>query len=98
MFERFNQNLKRITNDTLVVASDIFQDYSNSKFIKDIKQDFTKDSVDKIYCRYFDDYGFGMGDLGLYLLNESMKQVHYDWLLWPFASDSEMVVKLAVYK
>lgn len=95
---RFNENLKRLTKDTLIIASDIFQDYSNSDFIKRIKKNPSNEAIDKVYDKYFEDYGFGMGDLGLYLLNDLMKLQSYEWLLWPFANDSEMVVKLGIYK
>ena len=98
VFEVFNKNLERITDGRLVVASDIFQDYSNSDFMKRIKKDFTKESVDSIYNQYLEDYGFGMGDLGLYLLNESMELLDYEWHVWPFVEGSDMVVKLAIYK
>ncbi len=98
VFEVFNKNLERITNGRLVVASDIFQDYSNSDFMKRIKKDFSKGSVDSIYNQYLEDYGFGMGDLGLYLLNESIELLDYEWHIWPFVEGSDMVVKLAIYK
>lgn len=98
VFRMFNNNLRRITKGYLVVASDIFQDYSNSNFMINIKKDFTNKHLDEVYEQYHTDYGFGMGDLGLFLLNESIDLMSYEWLLWPFDSKNDMVVKLSIYK
>lgn len=98
VFEAFNSNLKRIVKGRLIVVSDIFQDYSNSSFMMNAKKDFSKKRMDQIYNEYFDTFGFGMGDLGLYLLNESMSLLKEEWLLWPFEERSEMIVKLSIYK
>ncbi len=98
VFTLFNQNVGRIVKERLVVASDIFQDYSDSTFMENAKKDFSDDNMEQIYKEYFESYGFGMGDLGLYLLNESMTLLKEKWLLWPFDERSEMVVKLSTYK
>lgn len=97
LFERFNENIARISKGTLVVASDIFQDYTNSTFMKNLKKDFSKEKTDRIYRKYYEEYGFGMGDLGLYILNGIIPLTSYEWLIWPFVEGSEMVVKLAIY-
>ncbi len=98
VFKMFNDNLRKVTRGYLVVASDVFQDYSDSDFMMNIKRNFNKEEIDKIYEKYHSEYGFGMGDLGLFLLNESMELESYEWLLWPFSSKSDMVVKLSIYK
>jgi len=98
VFKMFNDNLRKVTRGYLVVASDIFQDYSDSDFMINIKKNFNNEEIDKIYEQYHSDYGFGMGDLGLFLLNDLMELESSEWLLWPFSSKSDMVVKLSIYK
>ncbi len=97
VFKAFNENLRLMLRGKLVVASDIFQDYSDSSFMLDAKNNFSNERMNKICTNYFKEYGFGMGDLGLYLLNESMELLNEEWLLWPFDDNSEMIVKLSIY-
>jgi len=99
IIKRFNQNIVRVTKEYLVVLSDIFQDRSDSEFMRNTKKIIdNKEAMDKLYKEYQSDYGFGMGDAGLFLLNDLINEVEREWLIWPFSSSIDMVVELAIYK
>ncbi|XMB86396.1 hypothetical protein RJG79_00950 [Mycoplasmatota bacterium WC44] len=100
IFETFNKNIVNALGDGyLFVLSDIFQDYSDSKFMIDVKRridSFSK--MEELYETYQSHYGYGMGDLGLLILDEQVNKVDSKWLLWPFSKGVDLVVKFAIYK
>ncbi|XMB67169.1 hypothetical protein RI065_01225 [Mycoplasmatota bacterium zrk1] len=99
VFRNFNSNLIRTMSEYLIVLSDIFQDEAKSKFMKEVRNRISDlDKMEEFYDKYQSDYGFGMGDLGLFLLNELVDEVEKKWLIWPFSKGVDMVVKLAIYK
>lgn len=98
---RFNRNLISLLNDngTLLVLSDVFEMKNDSEFYRkvafSIKQ---KDVMDEIYRNYQETYGFGLGDYGLYQLEESLQKTKNRWLLWRFNDDKSYAVHLCIYK
>jgi len=100
VIERLNNNLINILSPhgRLVVLSDIFQSQYGTEFDSLIKKAIqSKKEMDKVYQYYLDKYGYGLGDFGLYHLDECMKTINYRWIIWPFDKDFSMVVKIKAY-
>ena len=101
ILERFNNNLIRLLKPggTLLVLSDIFEMQEGSEFhrkiVHSIKQ---KDVMDEIYRQYQSTYGFGLGDYGLYDLNQKLEQKKSRWLLWRFNETRSFAVQLNIYQ
>ena len=98
--ERLNKNIINILSPKgrLVVLSDIFQSQNGTEFDQLIKKAIqSKKEMDKIYLYYLNKYGYGLGDFGLYNLDELLKTINYRWIIWPFDSDISMVVKIKAY-
>jgi hypothetical protein len=101
VIERLNENVKNILSPKgrLVVLSDIFQSQNGTEFDHLIKKAIqSKKETDKVYQYYQEKYGYGLGDFGLYDLDDSMKVINYRWMIWPFDQDISMVVKIKAYK
>jgi hypothetical protein len=100
VIERLNKNLLTILSPKgrLVVLSDIFQSQQGTEFDLLIKKAIqSKKEMDKVYQYYLDKYGYGLGDFGLYHLDELMRTINYRWIIWPFDLDVSMVVKIKAY-
>jgi hypothetical protein len=101
VIERLNKNIKDILSPKgrLVVLSDIFQSQNGTEFDQLIKKAIqSKKETDKVYQYYQEKYGYGLGDFGLYDLDDSMKVINYRWMIWPFDQDISMVVKIKAYQ
>jgi len=101
VIERLNKNIMNILSPKgrLVVLSDIFQSQNGTEFDQLIKKAIqSKKETDKVYQYYQEKYGYGLGDFGLYDLDDSMKVINYRWMIWPFDQDISMVVKIKAYK
>lgn len=100
IIERFNSNLIRLLkpDGTLFVLSDVFELEHGSDFYRKIalaiKQ---KDVMDEIYENYRNEFGLGLGDYGLYDLNERMIRSKNRWLLWQFDEQKSYAVHLNIF-
>lgn len=97
----FNSNVIRLLHDEgkLVVLSDIFQTDIGSSFHLRVKNGIRNfDVMEEIYAGYQKKFGMGLGDYGLYNLDEQLKPTLSRWLIWPFDQKSTFVVKLKIYQ
>lgn len=101
VIERFNQNLIKLLKDDgrLVVLSDIFElDHGSDFHLRVVNGIRNKDVMEEIYSGYIRKYGFGLGDYGLYNLDEQVIELKSRWMLWPFTDKKSYAVKLKIYK
>jgi len=101
VIDRFNSNLVSCLSDDgeLFVLSDIFQLNKDSGFYRRVKNSIRNHSVmEELYEGYKKKYGMGLGDFGLYNLDDKLHQTLSRWLLWPFDNESSFVVKLNIYR
>ena len=101
VINRFNQNLIEALHKDgeLFVLSDIFQLDTKSDFYKRVEHSIMNiDVMDEIYNGYKKQYGMGLGDYGLYNLDELLQSKMSKWLIWPFTEQSSFIVKLKIYK
>lgn len=100
VIERFNKNIvgKLNSGSILFVLSDIFQLQNKSGFYRRVKNSIKNYSVmEELYEGYKEKYGMGLGDYGLYNLDEKLKSTLSRWLLWPYDEESSFIVKLKIY-
>ncbi|MEC9484428.1 MAG: hypothetical protein UMR38_00965 [Candidatus Izemoplasma sp.] len=99
LLNRFNQSLYRHLKKEgqLIVMSDIFELEEGSQFEREIKESMKNNTMNDHYRRYRDTYGMGLGDFGLYNLEEYLKKGFEQWLIWPFSDNKEYVVKIQTY-
>ncbi len=101
VIDRFNRNIVRVLNSEgrLMVLSDIFEVESGSTFYKRIEHSIHNyDVMEEIYESYKNTYGMGLGDYGLYNLDEKLDTKLSKWLIWPYAEKKNFVVKLKILK
>ena len=101
IINRFNSNVMKLLHakGRLLVLSDVFELNVGSDFHLRVANSIRNKSVmDEIYDRYQQKYGMGLGDYGLFNLNEQMITEHSRWLLWPFTTEREFAIKLNIYK
>ena len=101
VIERFNRQLQDMVNRDgyLVVLSDIFELENGSDFERRITNSIqNKEIVDSIYDSYQQSYGMGLGDFGLYNLDENMETIHDSWHLWPFSEKKTFLIKMKTYR
>lgn len=100
VIDRFNKNLvKKLGKEgVLFVLSDIFQLPVKSGFYRRVKNSIRNYSVmEELYEGYKKKYGMGLGDYGLYNLDEKLQNTLSRWLIWPFDEESSFIVKLKIY-
>ena len=100
VIDRFNSNLiSRLQKDgRLMVLSDIFQLDVKSDFYKRIEHSIKNyDVIEEIYNGYKEKYGMGLGDYGLYNLDEQMKRSVSKWMIWPFTDKQSFIIKLNIF-
>jgi len=100
VIDRFNDNVVRLMSDKarLFVLSDVFEVNVGSDFDLRIMSGIkNKEVMDKIYQSYSKQYGMGLGDYGLYNLDEKMEENLTKWLVWPFKEETNLIVKLKNY-
>lgn len=100
VIDRFNDNLISLLKESgsLAVLSDIFELKNNSGFFRRIKNSIKRyDVMEEIYEGYRNKYGMGLGDYGLYNLDDKMHQFISKWFIWPKDEESSYIVKLKIY-
>lgn len=100
VINRFNANCIHLLkeNGVMVVASDILEVLKDSKFEKEVIERFKANQVNELYEDYVKRYGIGLGDYGLYNLDEKLDEIEYKWVLWEFDSVRKFIVKMKIYK
>lgn len=101
VIERFNQNLIKLLHPDgmLVMLSDIFElDHGSNFHLRVVNGIKNKDVMDEIYNGYIKKYGFGLGDYGLYNLDQQVIDIRSRWMIWPFTEKKSYAVKLKIYK
>lgn len=101
IIDRFNHNLIQLLSSegTLFVLSDIFEVDVDSNFGRRIASGIdSRDVVDQIYEEYVEKYGMGLGDYGLYSLDELLTSITHKWFIWEYKEDKSLVIKLKIYK
>ena len=82
----------------VIVISDIFEFNKNTKLYNDVYPLLnSKIAMDKYHEDYHKKYGFGLGDFGLYDLEEELSINTYEWIEWPFSKNKSMIVKIVTY-
>ncbi|QMS85957.1 hypothetical protein [Candidatus Xianfuyuplasma coldseepsis] len=101
IIDRFNDNVLQLLKKDgyLMVLSDIFELNNGSDFYLRVKNGIkSKDVMDEIYEGYVNKYGIGLGDYGLYNLDEKVVEQRSKWLFWPFSEERSFAVKMKIYK
>ena len=96
IIDRFNNLVKVLLTKTgeVIVFSDIFEGRENDDFmIEIIKNSTNQEKLTEIYEDYFNTYGFGLGDYGLYSLTQSFTVKDEEYFLWPLNKDKYYLVK-----
>jgi hypothetical protein len=100
IIDHFNQEINRLLSDKgiVIVASDILMltDNALSKTIKEAIHNDEK--MNQLYLSYRNQYGFGLGDYGLYSLSQSLIQLKEKWILWHQSKYETYAVKVVIYK
>ncbi len=100
IINRFNDNLDKLLkiNGTMFVLSDILQLNNGSNFELRVRSSIKSvEIMNDIYNSYKDMYGMGLGDYGLYNLDDKFESAAGRWLIWPFTKETSFVVKLKIY-
>ena len=101
VINRFNDNLIKLLHPDgqLFVLSDFFEMKNDSEFHKRIRASLMSyDVMESIYQNYVKEYGMGIGDYGLYHLEQRLVSNIGKWLLWPLKKESSFLVRCKVYK
>jgi len=101
IIDRFNQNvLDFLKKDgQLIVLSDIFEYSIPSIFGSQIERNISyPDKMNAIYDKYKEKYGMGLGDYGLWSLEQISKKNREAWLIWPFDEKRKFAVKAVSFK
>lgn len=98
IIENLNNDFYKLINKegSIIALSDIFEAAEGSEFSNKVKIALEENKIAELYKEYNEEYGFGLGDYGLYSLSEKGKTVRERWLIWPFSPERNFVVKLAV--
>jgi len=100
LIDRFNNNIIGLLKKTgsVMVLSDIFELANSSGFFRRVKNSIKRhDVMEEIHEGYKKKYGMGLGDYGLYNLDDKMQQFICRWLIWPKDEDNSYIVKLKIY-
>lgn len=84
LIDNFNQEVVKLLIDegTVFVGSDIFYLDENA-FSNEIRNNIANhDKTEKLYKGYQNQYGFGIGDYGLYSLSQKLELKKEKWVLW----------------
>lgn len=101
VINRFNKNVVNTVkkNGRLFVLSDVFELDNQSPFYKRVEHSIGSfDVMEEIYEGYKKTYGMGLGDYGLYNLDETLTSHFSKWLIWPYTEKRSFIVKLKIYK
>ncbi|MCF7924001.1 MAG: hypothetical protein K9L64_02695 [Candidatus Izimaplasma sp.] len=100
IIDSFNMEIINLLeeNGTLFVSSDIFY-LSEDSFSANVKKAIPNhEHMEKIYLNYQNEYGYGLGDFGLYSLSEKLKTIQEKWLLWGKKANNSYAVKFVEMK
>jgi len=100
VIDRFNHNLLGLLKEegSMMVLSDVFELEQSSGFYRRVKNSIKNyDVMEEIYEGYKKKYGMGLGDYGLYNLDDKMQTIVSRWLIWPKNEESSYIVKLKIY-
>lgn len=100
VIDRFNANLVKnlAKGGLLFVLSDILQVENNSDLYRRVVHSVKNYSVmEEVYESYKQKYGMGLGDYGLYNLDDLLPSTLSRWLIWPYDENSSFIVKLKIY-
>ena len=100
MIDRFNNNVISLLKDngSMMVLSDVFELKHNSGFYRRVKNGIKNfDVMEEIYEGYKKKYGMGLGDYGLYNLDDKLHQHISRWLIWPKDDEESYIIKLKIY-
>ncbi|MDT8336348.1 MAG: hypothetical protein RQ856_00820 [Candidatus Izemoplasmatales bacterium] len=95
IIDNFNNEIYDLLIDKgiVFVGSDIFLLDDNS-FSKSIKKSINDhDKTEKLYLDYRNQYGFGIGDYGLYSLSQKLEIKQEKWVLWGINQKKTYAVK-----
>lgn len=93
----FNESMMALMKDRskLIVFSDLIEDEPKGHYIEAFGSEM---SYDAIINDYVEIYGMGLGNYGLYHLEQRLNVLAHDWFLWSFNENRSMVVKGAVFE
>jgi len=100
IIDRINDNLIKLVkpDGKMIILSDIFEGDDTSTFFEKIHHNLNRpDVLDEIYQEYHHQYGFGLGDYGIYSMTLRSHLEKSEWLLWPFDYQHEMLVKCCFF-
>lgn len=97
IIDSFNENVMDLMTNTsqLIVFSDLIEDEPSGHYIEAYK---TETSYDAVINDYVEIYGMGLGNYGLYHLEQHLKMLAHKWFLWQFDEKRSMVVKGVVFE
>jgi hypothetical protein len=101
IIDRFNRTIVSLLNNMgiLMVASDVFEVKKTSQWDQTISTSNNIDvTIEQLYQEYLQEYGMGLGDYGLYNLDEYVEEMFKKWLIWPNTETSYYIVKFKIYK
>ena len=96
IIDHVNQLIKDGLKNTgkVFCFSDILQLDTSSQIYKDLSLSaFDKKHIQAYYDVYINQYGYGLGDYGLYSLSKQLISINLDWIIWPFHTDYHYLVK-----
>ena len=97
---RFNNNIINTVKEEgyLFVLSDVFEVDNKSDFYRRVEYVIGNyDVMEEIYEGYKKNYGMGLGDFGLYHLDENVDSTLSKWLIWPYTENRSFIVKLKIF-
>lgn len=101
IIDHVNQLIKDGLKNTgkIFCFSDILQLDTSFQIYKDLSVSaFDKKHVQAYYDVYINQYGYGLGDYGLYSLSKQLISINLDWIIWPFHNDYHYLVKWVYLK
>ena len=100
IINRFNDDIVSALSPKgrLVVLSDIFEFEPETDFANNVSRALKNNTMETLYQTYLSTYGMGLGDYGLYYLDQHLNHSFEQWLIWPFSDNKQYVVKLKTYK
>ena len=101
VINRFNSNLMQLLDSEgiLYVLSDILQLEKGTYFFNRVSHSIkNREIMNSIYDEYSSKYGMGLGDYGIYNLDQELQCEHDSWHLWDFTEKIRFAIKLKTYR
>lgn len=87
-----------VSGGTVFVGSDVFF-LSDDSFSKKVYKTISNyERMEEIHSNYQSEYGFRLGDYGLYSLSQKLNIINEKWLLWGKTQNNAYAVKLCIMK